>query len=349
MRDGHLSAQVPPAAIGFTVETPTAKIVDLGTEFGVSANATASEVHVFKGEVLVTAAKADGPQRLTESHASRIDNATGTPAGIEFAPDKFMRSLTEAAALFAQETRKLNPVAYYRMRMTAAGAALKDVARGRHDGKVIWGRNPSPWAPGRIGVALRLDGAESGSFAMVPNLPKATNGTLSVCAWVLAESRPRWASIAKNWAKDADTNHGGQFHFGLWQDEGGLEIHVHDASGTELGVRENIPLPLGEWQFVAFTLDGRTLRLYRNGVEVAATPCAGLSTFAPDALGIGVKLDATGKQPELRTPGFWDGRLDELAIFHSALSAEQIRKLYESAPPLTPVALRKTTFRSVAR
>ena len=79
-----------------------------------------------------------------------------------------------------------------------------------------------------------------------------------------------------------------------------------------------------------------TLRLYRNGQEVAATSCAGLSTLAPDALGIGVKLDATGQQPETHTPGFWDGRIDELAVFHFALSAEQVRKLYDVASPNTP-------------
>ena len=331
---GNLSAQVPATAVGFTVETPTAKVVDLGTEFGVSANANASEVHVFKGEVLVTTAGANGPQRITERHASRIDAATGTPAGIECSPQKFMRSLEEAAGLFAQQMRQWHPVAYYRMRVPTDGTLLKDVAAGHHDGQVIWGRSRSPWAPGKIGAALRLDGVEAGTFAVVPSLPKATKGALSVCAWVLAESRPRWASIAKNWARNRRGNLGGQFHFGLWQDEGSLEVHVHDRGGNQVGVREQQPLSLAEWQFVAFTLDGATLRLYRNGVEVAAAPCDGLSTFGPSALGVGVKLGATEGQPEINTPGFWDGRIDELAIFHRALTAEQIRTLYDIS--LTP-------------
>lgn len=332
LHTGNLSAQVPATAVGFTVETPTAKVVDLGTEFGVSANANASEVHVFKGEVLVTTAGANEPQRITERHASRIDAATGTPAGIECSPQNFMRSLEEVAGMFAQQVRQWQPVAYYRMRTTTDGTLMKDVANGHHDGQVVWGRSRSPWAPGKIGAALRLEGVEAGTYAVVPSLPKATNGALSVCAWVLAESRPRWASIAKNWAKDAGNNLGGQFHFGLWLDEGSLEVHVHDRAGNQVGVREQRPLPLAEWQFVAFTLDGSTLRLYRNGVEVAATPCDGLSTIGPSALGVGVKLGATERQPEFNTPGFWDGRIDELAIFHRALTAEQIRNLYDMAP-----------------
>lgn len=48
---GKLSAQVPPQAKGFRVNTPKGSIVDLGTEFGLDVNATRSEVHVFKGEI----------------------------------------------------------------------------------------------------------------------------------------------------------------------------------------------------------------------------------------------------------------------------------------------------------
>jgi hypothetical protein len=148
---------------------------------------------------------------------------------------------------------------------------------------------------------------------------------------VRAESRPRWASIAKNWAKDQGANYGGQFHFGLWHDEGSLEVHVHDAAGREVGARDSVPLPLGEWQFVAFTLDGTMLRLYRNGREVAATPCTGLTPSAPSALALGVKLDASGARPERNTPGFWDGTLDELAVFHRPLDAADILSLYDAA------------------
>jgi hypothetical protein len=337
--EGSLSATVPPTAIGFTVQTPDARIVDLGTEFSISADAEASEVHVFKGEVLVTAAGETDPQRLTESQASRIDAATGTLAGITCEPDRFFRTLTEPSELYSVALRRLQPVAYYRMRTMTDGASLKDVTRGSHDGKVVPGRSRKSWAPGKFGSSLRFGGAEAGTHAIVADFPRATSNTLSVCAWVLAESRPRWASIAKHWAEDGATNRTGQFHFGLWQGEGGLEVQVRDAQGRAVGVHENVPLPLSEWQFVAFTLDGATLRLYRNGVEVAAAPCAGLAASAPPALGIGVKLEATGRGPERGSPGFWSGRIDELAVFHRALTPAQIRKLHETAalpPPESP-------------
>ena len=331
LAQGNLSARAPGQASGFTVETPSARIVDLGTEFGVSAAAASSEVHVFKGMVLVTNRDVPDPLRLTENCASRIDTQTHTPVGIAYEPGRFVRTFEERASEFARQLRALDPVAYYRMRITPEATLLRDVSAHHLDGVIVPGSSQSTTVTGRIGAGLRLGGPATQSYAVVRDFPKAPTPALTVCAWVRADSRPRWASIAKHWAKDGGRNGGGQFHFGLWHDDGSLEVHVHDAARREVGVRETEPLPIGEWQFVAFTLDGATLRLYRNGREVAAAPCRGLSSSAPNGLGIGVKLDR-GLAPERNTPGFWDGVLDELAIFHRALSAEQILALYQLAP-----------------
>jgi multidrug efflux pump subunit AcrB len=82
--------------------------------------------------------------------------------------------------------------------------------------------------------------------------------------------------------------------------------------------------------FVAFTLDGTMLRLFRNGQQVAAAPCVGLTQNAPSALGIGAKL-GDDLEPVDNNAGFWDGRLDEISVFHRALTPAQLRALYEAA------------------
>jgi hypothetical protein len=52
LESGKLVARVPPPAVGFTVSTPTAEVVDLGTEFGVAVDKGGStDLHVFKGRV----------------------------------------------------------------------------------------------------------------------------------------------------------------------------------------------------------------------------------------------------------------------------------------------------------
>lgn len=329
LRSGRLTARVPETAIGFTVETPTADVVDLGTEFGVNAGENASEVHVFEGEVLVKTATEPDPVQLREHRASRIDLATRTPTGVDFRPLGFMRTLSDPTNDQIDRLRHLAPLALYRMVPTEDGRTLRDDRSDGYHGQVFAPAGRVPWAAGFAGgTALSLNGAEANTYGVIPGFPKCTSGALSVCAWIYANRRPRWASIVKNWAKDGKTNHGGQFHFGLHRDDGDLEAHVHDAQGQEVLVRENQPLPLDQWHFVAFTFDGSMLRLYRNGIELAATSCTGLWDYGPHALGIGVKLrDET--TPDLRNAGYWDGRLDNVAIFHRALSAAEIARLAE--------------------
>lgn len=54
LRRGRMTASVPEEAIGFTVSTPTSRVVDLGTEFEITVKETgSSDVLVSKGEIEV--------------------------------------------------------------------------------------------------------------------------------------------------------------------------------------------------------------------------------------------------------------------------------------------------------
>lgn len=86
LKKGRLVAYVPARAIGFTLDTDTAQIVDLGTEFGVAIDAEgASEVQVFQGEVEVRrrgkniAAAQELPLRLGKNAVARV-TADGEPS-----------------------------------------------------------------------------------------------------------------------------------------------------------------------------------------------------------------------------------------------------------------------------
>jgi hypothetical protein len=115
----------------------------------------------------------------------------------------------------------------------------------------------------------------------------------------------------------------------LFEDGGELETHIVEGSGKEVFVRDNLPLPLHAWHHVAFVADGNELRLYRNGRQVASKP---YHTLHRDprikALAIGTKLNLAGDAPEERDFNMWDGRLDELAVFNHALTAEQVLGLF---------------------
>jgi hypothetical protein len=329
LSEGRLSAKVPPEGIGFTVVTPNAEVTDHGTEFGVEVAAgTGSEIHCFQGDVEVNPRKTSmGSFHLLTDQATRVDSVSGTPSGIALAPERFLRQLDEPQRRYSRQIRDLKPALYFRMGVSDDGVTLEDKSGGSNHGRIEVGsmRRP-PFSPGRHGAALRLRGPASGAYAVVPDYPKATNNQLSVVAWVLAESRSRWASIAKNWAPGEV----GQFHFGLLHDQGGLEVQVIGRDNEPVQVMESEPFPINEWQHVAFVADGESLRLYRNGVEVAKASSSGLASPTIKAMGIGAKLAGSDGQNERAVSGFWHGRIDEFALFNHALDQETIRALYET-------------------
>lgn len=338
LRNGHLSARVPNSGIGFTVETPSAHVVDFGTEFAIEVGEDqTNEVHVFAGEVEVRPKSSTEPIsasnelpraiRLVSNQATRFSSSTSSPEGIDVDLDRFVRDLDEPTLPTNRAVRGFKPHSYFRMASSDDGKLLINKGKSRtsaqvHRGKMI----RPPFAPGHSGVALRLDGPDSQAYALLPKFEPVKDGNLTVVAWVRAESRPRWASIAKNWSNESI----GQFRLGLFDDKGDLEIQVRDFDGNAVYVREHQPFPLSEWQHVAFVVDDKSLTLYRNGAFVGSADCKGLTRTASTSLGIGVKLNDEGTGPALTDSGFWHGRIDELAILYQSLSAEQIRELFES-------------------
>jgi hypothetical protein len=331
LRSGKLTARVPEPAKGFTVETPSATLIDLGTEFAAEVDQAANgEVHVFRGEVIVQPRSQTDvrPVRLTGARATRIDVASATPSGIDVDATRFLRQFEEPATEYSRLAAAMNPQIYLGMEPTLDGHSLSDVGSSRAIGRVVPGPgHGTSWFPGRFGSSLRLRGPGHGDYALIPFRREMVGETMSVVAWVLAESRPRWASILKRWGRPEDHC----FHFGLYLDDGDLEIHTAQADGREFTAREGRPLPTGRWQHVAFVADRKVLRLYRNGVEVARADHPGLRPGTLESIGVGAKLNVAGDGPDPIEPGFWDGRLDEIAIYPQALDADQVRRLYLAA------------------
>ncbi|GAA4437027.1 LamG-like jellyroll fold domain-containing protein [Bremerella cremea] len=349
MHRGRLSASVSPEGIGFSVETPSIDLTDFGTEFAVDVlpNQT-SEVHVFSGEVKVAPKLAPVDQervQLNANQATRVLGTSGIPEGIDIAMDRFFRHLNETPEgdeAYQQLITNLDPVSLYRMAPSVDGVILADQGPNHSDGILLADHmiNP-PFKPGRIGSSLYLEGPYAGAYAKVPRYVPVEKGAITVCAWVKANSRPRWAAIAKHWSIEFDENNspygiGGQFHFGLHDYTGDLEVQVRDKDANVIKLREYQPLPLGQWQHVAFVADGQNVRLYRNAVEVASARCDGLATNGPPSMAIGAKLSHDCSQPDDRNPGYWHGRIDELAIFDRALTPDELSQLFENVPAVAP-------------
>lgn len=338
LHGGRLSARVSELGKGFMIETPSADLVDFGTEFAIEVSHDGKgddEFHVFQGEVVVTSKSNNARHRLEllGGQATRLDHRTSTPAGIDIDHQRFIRGFENSPQDYYDQVSELDPDVYYVMQLNGDGQTLRNEVSDQAHAKISCS-DPEyfHWAPGfNGGTAFQMNGANTETYAVADDYPKSENDRLSVTAWVYAESRPWWGSIAKNWEQSPEPERRGQFHFGLFELTGVLEAHINDNDNVEQFVKDTVPFPLNRWQHVAMVADGKTLRLYRNGQEVAATPYNGLNGNPRiKALAIGNKLGDDSQSPSRPDSGFWDGCIDHLAIFNKALTPEQIQNLFET-------------------
>ncbi len=108
LENGSMTANVPSQAVGFTVQTPWATVVDYGTEFGLSTGQTnGAEVHVFKGKVRV--GDATSPQVTEEGEAAHVDQAGHIAIeSLADRPNLFVRHMPKAGSCFGIPGKRLD-------------------------------------------------------------------------------------------------------------------------------------------------------------------------------------------------------------------------------------------------
>jgi hypothetical protein len=117
------------------------------------------------------------------------------------------------------------------------------------------------------------------------------------------------------WFYSRDHSHGisayGE-HLGIGGKSGNTGKLIFQSQTLLAGKTE---IPRWTWQHVALVRDGEKVRIYLNGtleIEAEAPPARPTSTF------FGTRSDHDSS---------WEGRLDEIAIFPSALAPAQIKSL----------------------
>jgi hypothetical protein len=131
---GRLVAKVPPAATGFTVTTPDAKVIDHGTEFALSVeHSKSTEVHVIAGRVEVepatdSARGAAVAKELLSGQAVRLDRASqGLPQEVELAQNRFVRNVRFGYGLYPPSL-----ISYWSFDETLEGGRAMDRAGSNH-------------------------------------------------------------------------------------------------------------------------------------------------------------------------------------------------------------------------
>jgi hypothetical protein len=194
----------------------------------------------------------------------------------------------------------------------------------------------SQWVAGQIGGALDFDGIDD--FVVVPNYPLAQTD-LTVSIWANADAAPTWGTLVKNWGGSIV----GQFHFGLGPGEADtLNMFITQGDGAAFNAGTDIDdIALETWEHYAFVANAAEMstKLYRNGEVVDELVYDGEFTPTPvnQALGIGVKTNDVGDYADPGAPGYWDGRLDDLGIWHRALSDEEISTIFANGIAGLPI------------
>tara|TARA_R110001592_G_scaffold332242_1_gene615505 strand:+ start:5925 stop:7529 length:1605 start_codon:yes stop_codon:yes gene_type:complete len=96
---GTVFVDVTEVSNGFLLETPDAQIIDEGTEYAVTLDSQATEVHVFDGSVIWTTAESDldFEERIPSGEARRyLYSEPGRSHRIPFGRRQFVRRIEEA-------------------------------------------------------------------------------------------------------------------------------------------------------------------------------------------------------------------------------------------------------------
>jgi hypothetical protein len=158
-------------------------------------------------------------------------------------------------------------------------------------------------------TAVELDGTSG--FAYVPDSAAVKpTAAVSIEAWVKPDSLTgtRWIVVKDTFYYLYIAN--GATIFGVATTTAGYKFVTTTAVTTD------------SWQHLVGTYDGTTLNLYRNGVNVASGSASGPIATSTGALFFGVYGPPAG--------GYFDGQLDEIALYGSGLSADTVAQHYNA-------------------
>ena len=325
---GKIRITAPPTAKGFTVATPAANYVDLGTEFGlrVDPHSGASDLYVFDGQVNVADPESGKIlSEVTGGESSRfVDGATGaTP---QFKDNEFPTPGAIGFQRWQQYEQELlqdeSLLAFFPFRKVADESVL---ANGLGEDNMANGRiEGARWTTGRWPGKDALLFDRDTDFVEI-NIP-GVHEALTIATWVKVDRLDHVFNAILN----SDGYDLGDIHLQLTRQgipRGGVAV-VGKFEDTIVGNA----VPLGHWTCVVSVLSGQTRshQIYLNGNLARERRWHSDQPLHPGTSRIGNWLGVDDVGPTDRA---LRGRVDELAIWRRALSHEEVQRLVEAGRP----------------
>ena len=340
LQSGKMSAIVPLEARGFTVNTPSASIVDLGTEFGVHVKKGGSSViHVFKGQVSLMAGEFG---RMVDNLGKKVAQIVkagqakhvlaGRIQDIQFGQTAFERNMPSPYEL---AIRKSKPVIHWRFNRDSKytdGLQYFGNAKIETIGPDMGGGKPND--------ALKL-GGDGYVFVGDVQLDAPRQGGCTIVLWVRPNIIRKQIIVLQDGSQD--DSDAGLERLLLMDENGQLGFYQIANNRHIVKVLSDKTMQAGQWYHVAATIANDNVKLFING-QLQEAQVNTTSQTLNRAL---MWYTYIGSDPEyeegkrsmlLPYSGrsvLWpysslNGAVDEVALFNRALSADEIRQLYMS-------------------
>ena len=176
-------------------------------------------------------------------------------------------------------------------------------------------RNEANFAPGIVGQAFSLHGGAYVEIPDAPNLNYWGTNSMSVALWAFRTGQDPTMHLISKRFREMDMEY-------QIANDPSRGLHFGNAYANNPNVVNSyIQFPANVWWHLAATSDGQMLKFYINGKLVAANPGhLGPPNSAPLRIGT---IDYVVPYP-------FEGLIDEVLIYNRALSAEEIRFIYDS-------------------
>lgn len=332
---GRLSAEVPPQARGFVIDTPSGAILDLGTSFGLLVGDEESDLHVFDGEVELE----DSSERFLTGEGTRL--IKGQSVGKFVASRVGFTLPSESHELWNQESgrrmqewqaagRTWNSDSDLLARFTfeevgEPGFRLRNLAADERvaDGTLVGCSMGSGRWPGK--TALHFRNLSDRVRIDVPGELQS----LTLTAWVEVHGLPN----LYNSLLMADGFDMGSLH---WQIVENGKLRLGTRHPDDYPANYDSPIMVttesfGCWLHLASVVDhqAKQVRHYLNGNMVSEQDAPKLHPITIGKGCIGNWSDPIDNWP-IRN---FNGLMDEMTIHRRALKSEQIRELFEIGSP----------------
>ncbi len=355
LRRGTLVATVGREAVGFVVNMPHGRVLDLGTEFAMQVKSEdLFEIHVFQGEVMFYPESDTRQMVLSAGHACSMMSG-GTIDKIAVQPQAFVRSEEFASRVLAREGSdyhrwKASVFALHRDpslrahyvfdqnplqradQVLNAAARTKGTLNGLSGAD---GRHPPTWVQGRWPQkkAVRFERGKNQVILIPPDPALAVTGPITLSAWVYFPNETQMGGHLIACRQDNHVN----FQFSVFDDEythtgqrNRFEFLRFDEQNRLWCHSKRFEPQPGQWYHFAVTHDNEKISFYVNG------HCHEQKVYKmhPEPIPAEMIIGAMKVQGEyVLRDGDFDGVVDELMIFDRCLSGEEIEWIYQAGRP----------------